>query len=1227
MRFWKTTQRRKRFQRSGYSTESLEVRELLTTLPPGFTEVQVADLNTNPTAIASTPDGRLLIATDNNANTGTIRVIKNGTLLPTPALQFTIFSQGEQGINGMTIDPDFINNNFVYVYYTTDQGGRHNRLSRFTFSGDTVISGSEFVLMDFDLLGAGTIHNGGGMAFGSDGKLYLGIGDNVNSANARTLNNQFGKILRLNSNGTIPTDNPFFSVANGDNRAIYAIGVRSPYSVAADPVSGRIFFNDVGSSLFEEINELQAGGDYGWAINEGSTNDPAYVSPIYAYPHGMAIYQGCAVTGGTFYQPTISQFPAAYANKYFFIDFCSGWIDTYDLTTGAVAQFASGLETESIALHVDALGAMYYLSQDTGRVMKIEYPVNAPPAIAYEPHNSSVAAGEATSFEVSVGGTAPFTYQWQKNGINIPGAVSKSLSIGSASLADNGAVYRVAVSNAFGSILSAGATLSVIAGHRPLPVITLPLEGGTYIAGNQIQFSGSATDAEDGVLPIGSLTWKVLFHHDAHAHPVLGPFSGAAGGTFTVPTVGETSPDTWFRIHLTAIDSTGLTTEITRDIFPETSSFTLTSNVPGIVLSLDGSPVSNPSATTGVVGMARSISTAATQVVNGREFQFVRWSDGGAIAHTIATPASNTLFRAVFGAIDQLTPPVLTGPSGTTVSLKPTFTWTSVLGAANYEVWIRNSTTQQNPYRQAITSGASYTSPSDMEIGRFTIWIRSLGANGHMSAWSTPVDININTPVTLNPMSITQTTSRPTVSWAALPGAVKYDLWLNNTATGQAQYVRNTNITTTSWTSSFDLPMAGYRVWVRGIDAGGVARYWSAPMDFNVVPIPVLTTPSNLTLSLRPAFTWNPIAGAVSYDIWIRNATTQVNPYHQGSSTTAGYTPPADFQIGRFNVWLRSRSAFGHVSAWSPAVDINISTPVTLNPITFQQPTARPTVSWQPLPGAVKYDLWLDNRSTGPSQVVRNTALTTTSWTSAADLPMGRYRVWVRGIDAGNEPRSWSALQDFLVAPSPVLVSPIDATFNRTPVFQWTSVLGATQYQIVVRQGSQTVFQSTVSTNSFTSPSALSDGVYFWRVQAIRPTEPNGIAGVSSLFTDESQVRIGGQPTLTGPSGSTSATPLFTWSNVQGAASYELRVGTFPDVSLANIINVTGLTSNTYTHSSPLTAGTYRVWVRAVSTSNENSVWSAMGTFSVVHETPAIDRLMHELATGTNVNILWVELC
>src|SRR4029079_6962081 len=172
----------------------------------------------------------------------------------------------------------------------------HNRISRFIANGDLAQSGSEVVLLDLDNLSSATNHNGGALAFGPDGKLYADVGENANGAHAQTLANLLGKMLRLNSDGSIPSDNPFFSTATGRNRAIWAMGLRNPFTFAFNPGSGpAMFINDVGQDTREEINGGQAGANYGWPETEGATGDPRFVSPRYAYNHSGG---GCAITGG-----------------------------------------------------------------------------------------------------------------------------------------------------------------------------------------------------------------------------------------------------------------------------------------------------------------------------------------------------------------------------------------------------------------------------------------------------------------------------------------------------------------------------------------------------------------------------------------------------------------------------------------------------------------------------------------------------------------------------------------------------------------------------------------------------------------------------------------------------------------------------------------------------------------------------------------------------------------
>ena len=229
------------------------------TVPPGFTDSLVAAGLNNPTAMALAPDGRIFVCEQG----GALRVIKNGALLPTPFLTVPVDSSGERGLLGVAFDPNFVSNQLVYIYYTATTPTLHNRISRFTAAGDVAMAGETFV-MDLDNLSTATNHNGGALHFGPDGYLYVAVGDNANASNAETLANRLGKMLRISSTGTIPTDNPFFNTAAGDNRAIWALGLRNPFTFSFQPTVGRMFINDVGQSTWEEINDGIAGSNYGW---------------------------------------------------------------------------------------------------------------------------------------------------------------------------------------------------------------------------------------------------------------------------------------------------------------------------------------------------------------------------------------------------------------------------------------------------------------------------------------------------------------------------------------------------------------------------------------------------------------------------------------------------------------------------------------------------------------------------------------------------------------------------------------------------------------------------------------------------------------------------------------------------------------------------------------------------------------------------------------------------
>jgi glucose/arabinose dehydrogenase len=337
------------------------------TLPAGFTETQINGL-ANPTAMEIAPDGRIFVCQQG----GSLRVIKNGVLLSTPFLTLSVDSNGERGLLGIAFDPNFANNNFLYVYYTVPVTPRHNRVSRFTANGDVVVAGSEQIILELDNLSSATNHNGGAIHFGPDGKLYVAVGENANGSNAQTLSNRLGKVLRINSDGSIPADNPFFNTATGANRSIWAFGLRNPFTFAFQPGTGRLFINDVGEVTWEEINDGIAGSNYGWNLSEGPTTNPQFRAPLFAYQHGGTATTGCAIAGGTFYNPATVQFPQSFVGKYFFADLCSGWIRIFDPSNGTASDFASNI-SNPVDLKVGADGSLYYLARGSSSVFRVQF--------------------------------------------------------------------------------------------------------------------------------------------------------------------------------------------------------------------------------------------------------------------------------------------------------------------------------------------------------------------------------------------------------------------------------------------------------------------------------------------------------------------------------------------------------------------------------------------------------------------------------------------------------------------------------------------------------------------------------------------------------------------------------------------------------------------------------------------------------------------------------------
>ncbi len=393
-------------------------------LDAGFQDSSVTDV-ASPTALAFTPDGRMLITTQ----PGKLYVYTTGA--PVVALDLTVgkllCDTFERGLLGVAVDPNFATNRFIYLYYTHKtapnaqcQNGvlAYNRVSRWTLSDANVASG-EVVLVGNIGSPAGN-HNGGDLKFGKDGFLYVGVGDGGSTPQtAQQLSSLNGKILRITGDGNIPTTNPYAQDPNsvrcntaggtGDTgklcQEIYAYGLRNPFRMGFDPnaASTRFFINDVGQNTWEEIDNGQAGANYGWNVREGhcengstincGTPPAGMTNPIYDYGRGGS--PSCSsITGGAFVPNGV--WPAAYTGAYLFSDYACGKIFTLRETspgTWTRSDFLTGLGSSSaVDLRFGpwngpngATQALYYTTYaGGGEVRRIGYAnaTNNPPTAA-----------------------------------------------------------------------------------------------------------------------------------------------------------------------------------------------------------------------------------------------------------------------------------------------------------------------------------------------------------------------------------------------------------------------------------------------------------------------------------------------------------------------------------------------------------------------------------------------------------------------------------------------------------------------------------------------------------------------------------------------------------------------------------------------------------------------------------------------------------------------------
>ena len=967
------------------------------TLPPGFAETAIGGLN-DPTAMAIAPDGRIFVC----QQAGALRVIKNGALLPTPFLTLSVQASGERGLLGIAFDPDFASNQYLYVYYTTSTAPLHNRVSRFTANGDVVVPGSELVILDLDDLSSATNHNGGALHFGPDGKLYVAVGENATASNAQTLANLLGKMLRINADplDLVPPDNPFVGTATGNNQAIWALGLRNPFTFAFQRGTGRMLVNDVGAVTWEEVNEGVAGSNYGWPVTEGPTTDPRFRGPLLAYTHSAG---ACAITGGTFYDPATLTFPAQYVGKYFYADYCAGWIRWLDPTLASPTAngFATGISLP-VDLKVSAGGDLYYLARGSDAVFRVRYTAVLAPSITSHPADATVAVDDPATFTVAATGAAPLAYQWQRDGADVPGANQASYTLPAAQPADDGSRFRCVVTNAHGSATSNEALLTV-SGNRPVGTITLPDPGTTYAAGDTIEYAGTATDVEDGVLDGPAFTWEVVFHHASHTHPFLLPVTGASGGTFTIPTSGETDADVWYRIHLTVADSSGLTHTSFRDVTPRTAVLGLASVPSGLQIRLDGQPRTTPHSVASVVGMTRSLEAVSPQKPGDTTWVFESWSDGGAAGHAVSTPATDTTYSATFRkARAQLTSPA---PGGTLAGSVVAFGWTPGTGVERY--WLELGTT---PGGTQVHAGSPLTAtsttvpgiPADGSTVYARLWSRIAGVweledYTYTASGAPPVKAALTAPVPGSTLASTVVT----FGWTPGSGVAAY--WLEvGTTQGGTQISAGSRLTATSTVVS-GLPADASTVFARLWSLIGSTWVFA---DYQYVSTSAPTAkaemispaPGSTFGAVTVTFTWTAGTGVAAY--WLEVGTTPGGKQiSAGARLTTTSTIVGGLPADASPVYARLWSLIGgtwvfddyqYVSSGAPTARAEMVGPApgtTLADVTV-------TFTWTAGTGVSAY--WLEVGTTpGGTQVSPGSRLTTTS-TVVGGLPADGRTVHVR---------------------------------------------------------------------------------------------------------------------------------------------------------------------------------------------------------------------------------------
>jgi glucose/arabinose dehydrogenase len=488
-----------------------------------------------------------------------------------------------------------------------------------------------------------------------------------------------GAILRVDpSTGDGVPGNPQATSNDPNARRVVAYGFRNPFRFVRRPGTQELWIGDVGWHDFEEIDRLvdptaRPVTNFGWPCYEGPGPQPAYQAaglnickglyknpaavsaPLFSYRHPDEIVPGencstgsSSITGLAFYGG--GPYPSGYDGALFFADHSRNciWVmkrgGSPDPSPSHIKTFVAPA-ANPVDLQVGPDGNLYYVDFDGGTVRRITYSAgNQTPTAVAQATPSSGNLPLTVRFDASGSSdpdSDPLTYSWDLNG---DGSYGDSSAKRPTRTYQSAGVYRVGLKVTDSHGASATDAVAISAGNTPpTATISSPTSNLTWAVGDRIDFSGSATDAQDGALAASRLKWSLILHHcpsNCHTHH-LQDFAAVSGGFFNAP---DHEYPSYLELRLTATDSGGLTDTRSVRLDPKTVDITLDSSPSGLALTLDDFTAPAPFTRTVILESANTLSAPATQAKDGITYDFGSWSDGGAATHTITAtvPATYT---------------------------------------------------------------------------------------------------------------------------------------------------------------------------------------------------------------------------------------------------------------------------------------------------------------------------------------------------------------------------------------------------------------------------------------------------------------------------------------------------------------------------------------------------------------------------------------------------------